>query len=484
MTKWMTSGAQRLKANLNRSFIARKNKKASAATAHSNRTIVVARPSKVGATKVQSANRSGFISGRLKLNSSNETTSSYPSLAYADSCRSDRKQSNSEQSSAQEDDVSLPDSFDIERMISLQELRQREMAELAVQERMIQRRKLELEEEEAIMKQQQIQNCNSTLMGDNSSNNGLGEGKRDLDLNNGSFQLGQMPSKDWMPCANEVQNEQEESSLVGVNAMNERLMGKCENAILPRASERRRGTGLQRFQHQDGYDTSRSPVDSSSSSSAETGFKQDHDVVQDSKSTLPPIRYFNNGVEVEISGNPLSNRLQSASNTTNGKATYQQQGDILNYNVLEAPAQQMKKGIAQPAKNAAQKKQVENSMQTMAQDTFKKKDAKRPTKKRKRAPEKLLVLNESTNTTAETNVTASEKRSTCSSSPGKLSPNTESCSTKDEFANKQIKSLKEVDKMVSSPSKRSLSLSFNDQKNTVRNLGGPHGDVLDKLFGS
>ena len=476
MTKWMTSGAQRLKANLNRSFIARKNKKTSAATAHSNRTIVVARPSKVGATKVQSANRSGFISGRLKLNSSNETTSAYPSLA---SNLSDRKQSNSEQSSAQEDDVSLPDSFDIERMISLQEQRQREMAELAVQERMIQRRKLELEEE-AIMKQQQIQNCNSTLMGDNSSNSGLGEGKRDLDLNNGSFQLGQMPSKDWMPCANEVQNEQEESSLVGVNAMNERLMGKCENAILPRASERRRGTGLQRFQHQDGYDTSRSPVDSSSSSSAETGFKQDHDVVQDSKSTLPPIRYFNNGVEVEISGNPLSNRLQSASNTTNGKATYQQQGDILNYNVLEAPAQQMKKGIAQPAKNAAQKKQVENSMQTMAQDTFKKKDAKRPTKKRKRAPEKLV--NESTNTTAETNVTASEKRSTCYS-PGKLLPNTKNCSTK-EFANKQIKSLKEVDKMVSSPSKRSLSLSFNDQKNTVRNLGGPHGDVLDKLFGS
>ena len=140
----------------------------------------------------------------------------------------------------------------------------------------------------------------------------------------------------------------------------------------------------------------------------------------------------------------------------------------------------MKKGIAQPAKNAAQKKQVENSMQTMAQDTFKKKDAKRPTKKRKRAPEKLV--NENTNTTAETNVTASEKRSTCCS-PGKLLPNTESSSTK-EFANKQIKSLKEVDKMVSSPSKRSLSLSFNDQKNTVRNLGGPHGDVLDKLFGS
>ena len=480
MTKWMTSGAQRLKANLNRSFIARKNKKTSAATAHSNRTIVVARPSKVGATKVRSANRSGFISGRLKLNSSNETTSSYPSLAYADSCRSDRKQSNSEQSSAQED-VSLPDSFDIERMISLQEQRQREMAELAVQERMIQRRKLELEEEEAIMKQQQIQNCNSTLMGDNSSNNGLGEGKRDLDLNNGLFQLGQVPSKDWMSCVNEVQNEQgaNTKSGLGGNATSEQL---CENAILPRTSERRLGTaggGLQRFQHQDGaYDTSRSPVDSSSSSSAETGFKQDHDVVQDSKSTLPPIRYFNNGVEVELSGNPLSNRLQSASNTTNGKATYQQQGDILNYNVLEAPAQQMKKGIAQPAKNAAQKKQVENSMQTMAQDTFKKKDAKRPTKKRKRAPEKLV--NESTNTTAETNVTDSEKRSTCSS-PGKLSPNTESCSTK-EFANKQIKSLKEVE--VSSPSKRSLSLSFNDQKNTVRNLGGPHGDVLDKLFGS
>lgn len=30
MTKWMTSGAQRLKANLNRSFGARKNKKAAA----------------------------------------------------------------------------------------------------------------------------------------------------------------------------------------------------------------------------------------------------------------------------------------------------------------------------------------------------------------------------------------------------------------------------------------------------------------------
>ena len=441
MTKWMTSGAQRLKANLNRSFIARKNKKTSAATAHSNRTIVVnARPSKVGATKVRSIGKSGFISGRLKLNSSNETTSSYPSLAYAGSCRSDRKQSNSEQSSAQED-VSLPDSFDIERMISLQEQRQREMAELAVQEHMIQRRKLELEEEEAIMKQQQIQNCNSTLMGDNSSKNGLGEGKRDLDLNNGLFQLGQMPSKDWMSCVNEVQNEQGASTKSGLggNATSEQL---CENAILPRTSERRRGTA---------------------------------------GGGLPPIRYFNNGVEVEISGNPLSNRLQSASNTTNGKATYQQQGDILNYNVLEAPVQLMKKGMAQQAKNAAQKKQVENSMQTMAQDTFKKKDAKRPTKKRKRAPEKLV--NESTNTTAETNVTASEKRSSCSSSPGKLLPNTESCSTK-EFANKQIKSLKEVDKMVSSPSKRSLSLSFNDQKNTVRNLGGPHGDVLDKLFGS
>jgi len=33
MTKWMTSGAQRLKANLNRSFGARKSKKAAA---HSN----------------------------------------------------------------------------------------------------------------------------------------------------------------------------------------------------------------------------------------------------------------------------------------------------------------------------------------------------------------------------------------------------------------------------------------------------------------
>lgn len=423
MTKWMTSGAQRLKSNLNRSFCARKNKKASSATVkHSNRSIVAARPpkAKVGATK-----DSRFLNGKSSRGcTSGRLTASNPPLAYEDSYKSERKQSNNNEQSSVQEDVSLPDSFDIERMISLQEQRQH----LAVQERMIQHRKVELEEEEDIMKQQH--------------------------LGFGSFQLEQMPSKGWMTCANDVQNVQEtrtQSGLVGVNAMNEQLMGQCENAILPRTSERKSGTaggGLQRFQHQDGaYDMNRSTaVDGSSSSSSETGFKQGDDVAQDSKSTLhPPIRYFNNGVEVLESGIPLSNRLQSASNT------------IFNNNVQQMPPSSnkadmstqhtMKKGMAQHAKDE-QKMPVENGMQLVKS---KKKEAKRPTKKRKRAPNKLVNESTNTNTTVEKKVT-SETRNTSSSSPMLLLPKTG-------------------------------PLSVNDHKNTVGNLGGPHGDVLNKLFG-
>jgi len=334
--KWMTSGANRLKANLNRSFGARRNKKS--ALIKNYESIVVA-PFERKTKPTRNKNRTKrHISTNITTNAAAPNAPLPPPEVAVDKeednntskrkiIRNGSKQNrmigvssalpqrgdmpfNNMLTSNQQDNTNMPmthrqqndalfNTDSIERFVTQQESqsakkRQHQMEEIVIRERAIQREMKEV----ALMKQQHMNlDSNQQQQQQPMMMNGSGG----LDFN----------------AHNSYQNTQKSSTFnFDLDMMNNSNVGNGSGLDVLRNVESGGGNGLSRFRMQpsdtnldDEASTRQANQQEDEPNGNSTQLGGEVMPLNDSQSVQlkpPPIRYFNNGVEVNMQGSPLS----------------------------------------------------------------------------------------------------------------------------------------------------------------------------------
>ena len=349
----MTSGANRLKANLNRSFGARRNKKSALIknyesivvapferknqpTRNKNRTKrhhistnithaaplpaeVVVDKEEDNTTSRRKIIRNGNKQNRM-IGVSSTFTSQHDDMAFNNMPMSNQQHdTNNMPMTRQQQNDTLFNTDSIERFVNQQESqsakkRQHQMEEIVIRERAIQREMKEV----ALMKQQHMNlNNNQQQQPPMMMSLGGGEG-RGLDFN--------------AP----YQNTQKSSSFnFDLDMMNSTNVGNGGGLDILRNDESGGGNGLSRFRimqtsnNLDDDDDDDEDDEASTSQAIQQEEPNDYSTQEVLKMPLndsqpvqlkpPPIRYFNNGIEVNVQGSPLSS-ITSQSNLLNRSA--------------------------------------------------------------------------------------------------------------------------------------------------------------------
>jgi len=344
----MTSGANRLKANLNRSFGARRNKKSALIknyesivvppferttkpTRNKNRTkrhistnvttTNTAPPPAITVNKEEdntTSKRKIIRNGNKQHNFGMDVTSQHNELPFNNMLMSNQQHDNTNMpmTRRQQQNDSLFNTDSIERFVNQQESqsakkRQHQMQEIVIRERAIQREMKEV----ALMKQQHMNLNSNQHQQQRPMMMGLGSRGGGLDFN----------------THNSYQNTQKKSSFnFDFDTMNNTNVGNGGGLDILRNDESGGGNGLSRFRIQPSNKLDDDDDEASTSQAIqqqeEPNDNSTHEVLttplNDSRPAQLkplPIRYFNNGVEVNMQGSPLSS-ITSQSNLLNESA--------------------------------------------------------------------------------------------------------------------------------------------------------------------